>query len=125
MSSVLPASLIAIVVHEANRAYCAITGDPSQPVWGAAPLWQQKSAKEGVEALIADPSLTAEELHKKWCESKTRDGWTYGEVKDPEAKTHPCLVEYRYLPKEQQMKDHLFQAIVRVLAELPKGYVTV
>jgi hypothetical protein len=34
---------IAIVCHEANRAYCRTLGDHSQPAWGVTPDWQQKS----------------------------------------------------------------------------------
>jgi hypothetical protein len=44
---------------------------------------------------------------------KKADGWVYGEVKDPEKKEHPCLVEYEELPKDQQAKDSLFIAVVR------------
>lgn len=40
----------------------------------------------------------------------------YGEVKDGEAKTHPCLVPYEQLPPAQRLKDDLFAAIVRTLA---------
>jgi hypothetical protein len=43
------------------------------------------------------------------------EGWVYGETKDPVAKTHPCLVAYNDLPIEQQVKDHLFRAVVKAL----------
>ena len=43
---------------------------------------------------------------------KIENGWAYGEVKDPEKKTHLCLVEYSKLPQEQKSKDYIFQAIV-------------
>jgi hypothetical protein len=36
-------------------------------------------------------------------------------VKDPEAKTHPCLVPYDDLPEYQQLKDRVFLAIRREL----------
>jgi hypothetical protein len=42
----------------------------------------------------------------------------YGEVKDAEKKTHPCIVPYKDLPPEQQAKDHLFKAVVSALAPL-------
>lgn len=33
--------------------------------------------------------------------NKIADGWKYGEAKDPEAKTHPCLVPFDKLPEFQ------------------------
>ncbi len=46
---------------------------------------------------------------------KIKDGWTHGEVKDADAKTHPCLVPFQQLPAHQQKKDKLFKAIVNAL----------
>jgi hypothetical protein len=43
---------------------------------------------------------------------KVEGGWKYGETKDPEAKTHPCIVPFEDLPAEQQFKDKLFRTIV-------------
>lgn len=115
---------IAAVCHEANRMYCTVTGDRSQPEWYDAPEWQKISAVQGVQTLIADPSLTPEQMHQNWMAFKLRDGWTYGLIKDAEKKQHPCMVEYSALPEVQKMKDHLFHAIVKTLAKLPVGYVT-
>lgn len=50
-----------------------------------------------------------------WMDDKLKDGWMYGETKDPEAKTHPCLVPFKELPIFQQKKDALFCAIVDAL----------
>ena len=44
---------------------------------------------------------------------KLKDGWKFGEVKNPETKEHPCMVAYEELPKEQQTKDALFISVVR------------
>lgn len=49
------------------------------------------------------------------------DGWTYGEVKDAERKTHPTLVPFGDLPAGQQQKDRLFVAIVAALAPREDG----
>lgn len=46
---------------------------------------------------------------------KIEDGWVYGDEKDTEKKTHPCLVPYEELPEFQKKKDALFQAIVDAL----------
>lgn len=107
---------IARVCHEANRALQAIHGDPApSPGWVDAPEWQRESAIEGVAA--AKAGATPAEQHAAWCDSKRRDGWRHGPVKDAEAKTHHCLVPYAELPPEQQVKDHVFVAIVGALTE--------
>lgn len=102
---------LAAIAHEANRHYCLSIGDTSQPTWDDAPQWQKDSAVAGIEGALA--GNTPEQQHQSWCDAKVADGWTYGEVKDPDAKTHPCLVPYAQLPEEQQRKDHLYGAIVR------------
>ena len=61
---------------------------------------------------------TPEESHENWRKVKDAEGWVYGPVKDAEAKTHPCMVPYEELPSAQIIKDHLFQAVVRVCSEL-------
>ena len=42
-------------------------------------------------------------------------GWVYGEHKDEQRKTHPCIVPYDELPAAQRAKDALFLANVRAL----------
>ena len=65
--------------------------------------------------------MTPAEHHQAWVEDKLAHGWRYGSDKDPERKTHPCLVSFDQLPRYQQDKNRLFIAIVRALwgAELP------
>jgi hypothetical protein len=108
---------IARVCHEANRAWCEANGDISQLPWDQADQWQRDSALEGVQKAL--DGATAEELHESWIAFKEADGWVYGDVKDPVAKTHPCLVPYGDLPEEQRRKDPLFAAIVSALAPMP------
>lgn len=103
----------AAAAHEANRVYCESTGDMSQPLWRDAPEWQQQSAYKGVLHIIENPNTTPEESHVNWLKEKTADGWVYGEVKDPDEKTHPCMVPYKDLPEHHQVKDALFIAVVR------------
>ncbi len=97
--------------HEANRVYCVTIGDASQVPWKDAPEWQRHSAIEGVRVALG--GATAEEQHEAWCETKRRDGWTFGVLKDAAAKTHPCLVSYSDLPPDQRAKDSLYLAVVR------------
>lgn len=109
----------AIVAHETNRAFCRTLGDFSQPDWGVAPEWQRTSALNGVQAIADNPATTPEQSHEGWSREKIENGWTYGPVKDADAKTHPCLVPYSELPEAQQRKDALFGAVVRVMLGLP------
>lgn len=103
--------LIAKVCHEANRAYCLAMGDESHAAWADAPEWQRVSARQGVEHHLST-ELTPEQSHASWMTAKITDGWVYGETKDPVAKTHPCMVPYDQLPKEQQAKDFIFRGVV-------------
>ncbi|MBS3692601.1 RyR domain-containing protein [Rhodococcus qingshengii] len=106
---------IARIAHEANRALQVETGDPAvSPHWDDAPSWQRESAVDGVRKAI--DGATPEQLHQSWCEFKRADGWQSGKVKDADAKTHPCLVDYGNLPADQKLKDDVFSAVVSALA---------
>lgn len=110
------AEQIACVAHEVNRAYCQALGDNSQPAWEDAPQWQRDSAMLGVN-LHTESNVGPEASHQSWFAQKVADGWVYGDVKDPEAKTHPCMVPFADLPREQQAKDFLFRAVVHALRD--------
>jgi len=105
---------IARVCHEVNRAYCLALGDTSQPAWEEAPQWQRESALLGVQ-LHTSGDHGPQASHESWMKQKLEDGWKYGEVKDPELKTHPCLVPFDELPESQQAKDYIFRAVVHAL----------
>ena len=109
---------VAIVAHEANRAYCFSTGDCSQFHWDAAPAWQRESCIKGVELIAEHPETTPEQSHKSWLALKESEGWVYGETKDAEKKTHPCCVPYDQLPESQRRKDAIFGAVVRAVLGL-------
>lgn len=109
---------VARIAHEVNRAYCRALGDDSQPAWADAPDWQRESAIAGVRFLLEHPAAPPSASHDNWLAQKQAEGWTYGETKDAEAKTHPCMRPFDELPVEQQAKDHIFTAIVRLMADL-------
>lgn len=102
----------AMFCHEMNRVYCISMGDNTQPAWHDAPEWQKNSALNGVFFHFANPTADASASHQYWFDEKQADGWTYGPVKDPLAKKHPCMVPFAELPFEQQFKDHLFRTAV-------------
>ena len=101
---------IARACHEANRAWCLLHNDHSQVAYDDAPENIKTSARAGVKMAL---TATPEEQHQSWCNFKIADGWVYGEVKDGDAKTHPCLVPYAELPPEQKKKDAIYIGVVR------------
>jgi hypothetical protein len=108
---------VARVCHEVNRAICEAAGDHSQVPWDQAEQWQRDSAIKGVLFALEHPKATPADQHENWRRDKEADGWVYGAVKDPDSKTHPCMVPYAELPFEQRVKDYAFRAIVSALAE--------
>lgn len=119
----LKAELIAAIAHGINAAYCASIGDDSQTTWDAAPDWQKQSAIAGVNMHLANPNATPEQSHESWMAQKLAEGWQYGEEKNADAKTHPCLLPYAELPQEQQSKDYLFRATVHLVNGIAGGVV--
>ncbi|WP_167141297.1 RyR domain-containing protein [Pseudomonas sp. OTU750018] len=110
---------IAKVAHQINLAYCASLGDTSQPAWADAPDWQKQSAMAGVDMHLANPDATPEQSHESWLAQKVADGWVYGDVKDADAKTHPCCLPFAELSPEQKAKNYLFRAVVHALRDEP------
>lgn len=110
-----PLDHIARVCHETNRAYCQALGDFSQPSWDDAPDWQRESARMGVDLHLMG-NFGPEASHASWLAHKIAEGWVHGPTKDPEKKEHPCICSFSELPPEQQAKDFIFRAIVRVMS---------
>ena|SRR3990167_594171 len=103
---------VAMICHEVNRAYCAAVGDDSQVAWHDAPVWQRDSAVIGVEFHLARPNASPSASHEAWLTDKQASGWKWGPEKKGNEKEHPCMVPFDELPKEQQIKDWLFRAVV-------------
>lgn len=111
----LNVQMVARICHEANKAYCEAIGDTSQKHWDEAPDNIKRSAIDGVQKYVDGIVTSPIQSHDNWLEFKHKDGWVYGEVKDVEKKTHPCMVDYYSLPEEQRLKDELFFDICRTL----------
>ncbi len=112
-------ALIASIAHGINLAYSASLGDESHLPWVETSDELKKSIEYGVKLHLENPDTTPEQSHASWLAQKETDGWVYGEVKDLEKKTHPCILPYDQLPTEQKTKDYLFKAVVTLLKDLP------
>jgi len=44
-------------------------------------------------------------VHEVWAENRIKEGWKYGEQRNDEHKTHPCLVPYEALSEEEKEYD--------------------
>lgn len=66
---------------------------------------QMNSLFDAIEKREGRAELDPKEEHNNWMKFKEKEGWKYGPVKDETAKTHPDLVPWSELPKEEQMKD--------------------
>lgn len=57
---------------------------------------------EELELLVEQMSKN---VHEVWAETRIAQGWTYGEQRNDELKTHPCLIPYEELPEEEKDYD--------------------
>lgn len=47
----------------------------------------------------------AENAHDVWAVERQAQGWSYGEERNDELKTHPCLIPYEDLPEVEKAYD--------------------
>ena len=57
------------------------------------------------EELSALTELIAQNVHENWSAGRIAEGWVYGETRDDEKKTTPCLVPYSSLPESEKEYD--------------------
>jgi hypothetical protein len=101
--------------HQGNRLWCAAHNHPPIPAWEDATEQDRESTRIGVRGVLA--GNTPRDSHASWLRTRKEQGWVYGEVKDVEKKTHPCLVPYEDLPPDQRAKDTMFVHSVRAVME--------
>lgn len=108
--------LIAKLCHQLNRAFsAAVLSDHTHKTWEESTPEIRRSTYEGVRTFLEDPTLTPEQMHEKWKQYKLDEGWTYGNMRDEDARTHPNLVNYFRLHPHEQFKDVMFVVICRTL----------
>jgi hypothetical protein len=73
----------------------------------------QKQMIDVVQKYIKSTEMpTPEEVHNSWMKAYLDMGWKYGEVRDTEKKTHPDLLPFDQLPKDERDKDAIFLSLV-------------
>ena len=63
------------------------------------------SGVELPEELVQLVEEMAKNVHEVWARERIAQGWTYGEQRNDELKTHPCLVAYEDLPEDEREYD--------------------
>lgn len=103
----------AIVLHNSIRLLqLALKNDIVSEKWENATPDQRSSSRRAVVWRLQNPNALPNEQHDQWMRDRIANGWVYGEVKDTERKTHPCLVPYEELPEGERLKDELVGVIV-------------
>jgi hypothetical protein len=107
-------SIIAKVIHNANKAYVdAIGGRALNPSWEEAREEQRQGLVKAVGGTIINPQ-TPEFSHEQWCLAREAEGWTKDLKYDFNRKTHPNLVPFDELTFEEQFKSHLYMGIASI-----------
>lgn len=57
------------------------------------------------EELLILTERIAENVHDVWAKNRIAEGWTYGEERNDEKRTTPCLVPYSELTEEEKNYD--------------------
>lgn len=70
--------------------------------------------------LLKEPWTDGAVLHEMWGVHRTKHGWTYGVMPDPEVKTDPRLLHWHDLGDDVRRRYDLMLAIVETVAE-PAG----
>lgn len=62
--------------------------------------------------------VLAEHIHNTWMQGRLDEGWKYGDKRNDDLKTHPCLVPYSQLPEHEKDYDRRtsMQTIQKILS---------
>lgn len=99
--------------HGSNNRFKMLHGDPKDLPWEELTEEQKEITRASVRQITDHPETTAADIHDTWVMSKFNSGWSFGNTKDPEAKTHPLLVSFGELSDYDQAKDVLFVGVVK------------
>lgn len=105
---------IALIAYNIIAEYAKSIGEPERVPFDKLTDEQKQSYVDGVNYVLANPEAGPSAQHDMWLIAKQADGWTWGEVKDEEKKTHPAILPFEELPESQRAKDSIFRAVVLV-----------
>jgi len=101
---------IARLIYEATRIEAGWSNRPVVPE-----AWEQRDEKfrkqfiEIVSQYLSMQELPSpEEAHISWMDAYLLMGWQYGETRNPIKKTHPDILPFDQLPKDERDKDAIF-----------------
>ena len=99
-----------IFVYEGARLRAAAVNAPVVPEpWDSREEPFKAQFRDVIAMMVSgDRKNSPEELHNDWWQAYIDMGWVYGPVRDTVAKTHPDMVPYDDLGKEEQDKDAVF-----------------
>lgn len=110
---------IAELIYEATRLEAEWSKRPIIPEkWNNRDEAFRNQFVDIVRKYIQDGIPTPEEAHNSWMESYFKMGWKYGKERSVENKTHPDLIPFDELPKEERDKDAIFLCLVWFAREL-------
>lgn len=105
-----------IFIYEVARLQAAAVNAPVIPEpWSTREEPFKAQMRPVIAMMMSDERKTSpEELHDDWVKAYEVMGWTYGPVRDKVAKTHPDMVPYDELGREEKDKDAVFQALCEI-----------
>mgnify|MGYP001568524116 CR=1 FL=1 len=108
---------IAAICYEVNRAYSKMYDNSVQIDWELAPAWAKRNVCDGVKFVLSKTDCTPQQWHEFWCKEKKDEGWQYGKEHLLVLKTHPCILPWDKLSKEQKHKAQIFVSTVNALRD--------
>lgn len=106
----------AIFVYEATRLEAKISNRQIVPE-----SWENRDEDFRIQFVEVvnkqcsdDKFLSAEAAHNSWWRKYEEMGWEYGPNRDQEKKTHPDMIPFYELPKNERDKDEIFLRLCAV-----------
>ncbi len=114
--------VITKAIYEATRLEAKWSGRRIVPE-----KWKRRDEKfkrqliDVIEKYLSYKRLpTPKQAHNSWMKAYRKMGWKYGKKRDIIKKTHPDMVEFEKLPKDERDKDAVFLAFVWLVKSLKK-----
>lgn len=111
---------VAKIGYEVIREYKAKTNIANTPPWHELSIQAQMDSVCHIKIILANPSITAMDVHQVWLNAMTATGWQYAELTDMPNKKHSFLLECDKLTNSKDIDrvHSLFKATVLALAPL-------